>query len=426
MNTPISARSRRRFVATWPLVVALATVPAGRALGQNPVPKRAVAISPFSTTTNDPLKIVNTTSGFGAVANSARAGGNAAGVGADLSPSATEAGKPFDNTVTLPGMNGAKIQALTPLQTTNVGNRLLDAYPQAPPLPPPAPQDAQGVGQSIKYFVDSTTDKVTPALNNGEFVLGGNSLAVASAGKTDAFADGSMTVAPNAKNNKAVDVNGAAMARVTYDNPLVPNGANQKAFAVSFLRDPVTYTLTSPGSSATVVTAIGSTTSLFSLQATEPGMSATALYDLSTDRDGTLVSFNIGIDNTTKTLDQVSFNVDALSPLLGFASVGDFERYILSFLTLDPNQELLSASAGIPLYQVPLGPSSPTVTVSFTAGGIVAAALPVPSSVVPFGLGLLGLLGARLVTRRGRQLERPVAPCDGDPRGRSPSTQPLE
>jgi hypothetical protein len=246
--------------------------------------------------------------------------------------------------------------------------------------------------------VTGPSDKVGPALAKG-FAAEIEAIAVASAPALDAIGTATITSTPNARNAKAVDVSGEARASVSK-NPFNPNAGLGPGFAVAIVKDPITYTLTSPGTPSTIFQTIGSASNPFSLQASIPGSYATAFFDFSSDQTGLLAAFSIGIDSQTKSMSQVDFEVDGLNPVLGFASNTDFKNAFLSDLTFNPSDQSLSASGAIPLFQFPLSDANPSVTLTYTEGAIVGVTVPEPSSIVLIGLGLIGALATRLMMRR--------------------------
>lgn len=392
MNHVILGRRSCRTISALVLSVAIPLCLGGQARAQIET-KRIQVNTAFAAKTVDPLKKINTTSGFGASVAHARAGGNAAGVGATLDPPAN-AGGSFDN-LTIFGPNNAKIQALTPLQTSIVGLRLLDSYPNTPV---PAGGE-RALGQGIAYNRDISTDKVTPALQLGINKV--DATAGAEAQKTDAYGEGSLVLTPNAKNNKAVDVEGFAKAQISDDNPLVIAGANQKAFAIGIIKDPITYALVSPSDPGGAIdVSLGDDGNLLSLQAGGANSFAEAFYDFGTDQTGTLLSFSLGIDFTTASKQEAVIDVDTLDPRLGFATSDDFKNYLLSYLVFDPNAHSLTALSGIPLYEAQLQTASPSVTLSFTGGAIVGDAVPEPGGAAAVGVALVLL--CRCLARQRR------------------------
>jgi hypothetical protein len=187
------------------------------------------------------------------------------------------------------------------------------------------------------------------------------------------------------------------------NNPFNPAAGQGPGFAVGIVKDPITYTLTSPGTTATIYDTIGSASNPFELQASLPGSFATGVYDFGTTETGLLASFSIGIDSQTSSIGQVDFNVGYINPLLGFASNADFEKYFLSYLTFDSSNQSLTASTGIPLFQVQLSGANPSATLWYTDGSIAGVAVPEPESLLLLGLGLVGLLAARLRSQARRQ-----------------------
>lgn len=350
------------------------------------VPAKIIkATSRFTLKTSEALKNVNTASGFGAAAAFAQAGGDLAGAGSDRDPPAGM-GQPFDDK-TIFGPNGAKIQALTRIQTYLIGSFFLRSYPDT--KVPVGGRTA--LGESLKYNADITTDKVTPALQNGQNTV--EEFALASAPNTVASSSPSMTITQNPKNNKAVDVKGTSMAEIT-DNPLLPGGVVGNAYAVSILRDPITYVLNSTGASGSIDATFGDSSNPLSLQAEAPGSFAAVFFDFGTDQTGTLLSFSLGIDFQTSSKDQADFQFYAFDPRIGFSSPTDFQNYLLSNLTFDPSAHSLSASGGIPLTNIQLQPNEGPVTISFTDGALVGqTAVPEPSSLAMLSLGAIGVLG---------------------------------
>jgi hypothetical protein len=355
-----------------------------------PVLAQTTKIAKSSSPNNisEPLPGVTTMSGTGATAAFGIGGGNAAGVGATRDPAM--GGAPFDDTVPY-GMT----TALTRIQTEIIGQRLLRVYPTLPAGQPLA------AGESIRYSVSGPTDKVGPALKQ-QIPVSIESHAFASTANVSALADGTITSTPNAANKMtAVDISGGAMA-VVGNNPFNPAAGQGPGFAVGIVKDPITYTLTSPGTTATIYDTIGSASNPFSLQASLPGSFATGFYDFGTTQTGLLASFSIGIDSQTSSIGQVDFNVGTINPILGFASNADFEKYFLSYLTFDPSNQSLSASTGIPLFQVQLSDANPSATLWYTDGSI-AGVVPEPKSLVLLGLGLVVLLVTRLTFHARRQ-----------------------
>ena len=286
------------------LIIAVFTMPARPVLAQ----ATRIAKTSAPTDISAPLPNVTTTKGTGVTAAFAMGGGNNAGVGATIDP--TAGGAAFDNTVPYGNTTG-----LNRLQVESIGFRLLRAYPN---YPVPAGGELS-LGQSLRYNVSGPSDKVGPALGPAGFSMI-ESTALASAANVNAFGEGTIKGLPNANNNKAVDITGGAMANIT-NNPFVPNGGQGPGFAIGIAKDPITYTLTSPGGPpSTVYETIGDPSNLLSLQASIPGSFATAFYDLGTSQTGLLVAFSIGIDSQTESLSQVDFQVGYLNPILGFAT----------------------------------------------------------------------------------------------------------
>jgi hypothetical protein len=364
------------------LVALAATLAARPVRGQ--IPQIAKATTGGDVTA--PLPNVTTIKGTGVAAAFGMSGGNSKGKGAVEDP--TAGGQPFDDTI--PYGNST---LLTTLQTVNIGNRLLRAYPDLPN------DGALPLGQSILYSVDGPSDKVGPALKQG-FAAQIEAFEVASSPNLDAIGSATITSTPNANNKMAVDVSGEARASVSK-NPFNPNAGLGPGFAVAIVKDPITYALTSPGMNSTIYQTVGSASSPFSLQASVPGSFAYAFFDFSTDQTGLLASFSIGIDSQTRSLGAVDFAVNDLNPILGFASNTDFENYFLSYLTFNPSDESLSASTAIPLFQFQLSDANPSVTLLYTEGAIAGvAAVPEPESLVLIGLGLAGLWVMRRTMRR--------------------------
>jgi hypothetical protein len=400
-------RSLQRGATPVARVVQLSLIVAA-ALSARPGPVLAQVTQIAKASTSDnitaPLPGVTTTRGTGATAAFGIAGGNSRGVGATRDPAA--GGAPFDDTVPY-----GNTTALTRVQTQILGQRLINAYPDMPNT------GSLAVGESIRYSVSGPSDKVGPALGPLGFAqIESTALATAATVAVSAFSEGTIKSLPNATNKMAVDVTGGATASILYGNPFNPTvPAFGPAFAVGIVKDPITYALTSPGTTSTIFDTLGDSTNPFSLQASIPGSSAAVFYDFGTDQTGLLVSFTIGIDSQTTSKDQAAFTVDYLNPILGFASMTSFENYFLSYLAFDSSDQSLSASTGIPLFQVGLSDANPSATLWYTEGAVVGVAAPAPGSVTLMGIGLIGLAAMRVTIRSllSAQLAS-IRPADGE------------
>jgi hypothetical protein len=377
------------------VVVAAAILPARPVLAQAPKiqTKTAVAIDVDITA---PLKGVTTTKGIGATAALAMTGGNAQGAMATVDPSAS--GKAFDDTVPF-----GTTKALSGFQTGTIGLQVLKVYPNYP-----GKDSETKLGESLRYNVSGPSDKVGPALGPQGFAQI-ESTALASTAPVTPSAVGTITSVQNEANAKAVDVTGLATASITFGNPFNPDvPAIGRGFAIGIAKDPITYTLTSPGTTSTIDEALGDSSNPLSLQASIPGSFATAFLDFGTDQTGLLASFTIGIDSQTQSEDQVDFEVSYLSPLLGYATTTAFESAFLSDLTFNPSDQTLSSSTGIPLFQVTLSDASPSATLWYTEGAIVGVAVPEPHSIFLMGAGIVGVLATCVALRSFRSTPRPA------------------
>jgi hypothetical protein len=176
-----------------------------------------------------------------------------------------------------------------------------------------------------------------------------------------------------------------ADARVVHD-PAVA-GPHQPGFAVAISNDPIDFGLLDNSIPGIVDVTIGQG---LSLQASAPGDFARALYMVGTSVAGPLVSFELAVDFLTTSLLDVGLTILDFNPAIGFPTESAFASHLRSFLTFDPVLHELSARSDIPLYQLYLAAGSSPVELTYNASAI-AGAVPEPTGLVLFALGLAGI-----------------------------------
>jgi hypothetical protein len=431
------------------VLLGIALVAGGEAAAQ----QKPIAASSAGTLVVPGGNRVMVVAGIAASAASARVGGG----GSDLRLQADPAlalppgvkgppfgindGTPFNNTTNLnPG--GATVPAIADKNNVaKIGSALSRAYPDLG-FGMGFNNDLKA-GQSILYRVAGPVSKLTVA-NAAPPKL----QAQANAGDTapskgenpgifpgaKAFASQVITRA-NANDPFEVDgVTKSELLRVTnFKNPLLPAAPNVPivpGFAVGVVHDPVTVQLVNPLQPAGVELSIGGASApALRLSAPDPGAYAMAFYEIGTGPPGQSqsqspsleLSFSVAIDYNTQALSANLVNVTAYDAAafqseFGFNSQSDFVKYLLGYLTLNPQTHTLtSKSAEIDLFEVMLDSSSP-VTVTFDYGTAVSAAagtavsstaVPEPSTLVLGSIALLSAMGyVWALGQRGRGLRR--------------------
>jgi hypothetical protein len=348
----------------------------------------AIAAAPSNFTTALQKGDAVLKSGPGGVAAEANVGTGAA---KKSDPGAN--GKSFDDTQQI-GPNNGKVPLLSTPQTSWIGDQVPKSYRTTKPF------NNTVEGRAQRYTIVTSDDKVADA----KAAPTKTATQQASAGPLTV---GVTTTSANAIQTTFLNPDGSGGATGVARTTLTHTDAKKAevAFSVAAINDPITVAPISSGSPGQVNLSIGSG---FMLQATNPGDFASAYFEIGTSQLGTLAAFDIGVNASTTSLSDATYDILTLNPAMGFADNASFVNYLDGFLTFDDTTHTLSATGSIPLYTDVF--TSPD-TITFDTGAVVGSA-PEPSSLM-----LLGLGGALAVAHSVRRRRRRV---DGDGKPRRP------
>jgi hypothetical protein len=234
------------------------------------------------------------------------------------------------------------------------------------------------VGQSIFYDFDKFDDKPKAVPNKGNAA---NILALARIG-SQPTASASHDVA-----NKDGKIEGEGLANT--------NAPGRGQFAAAIINDPLVFQADSSTLDPLVEFTLGSQ---LSLQATEPGDLALALFQIWQDAT-TVLDFALEVTLATTSALQTLHPLDCSTTLLGNVSSCQayLTQFVLPFLHWDSDMHMLTATQDITLYRM-LVPSDGT-NMKGTYNFAAVAATPVREPAMPFlmieGLIVLALPGSR-------------------------------
>jgi hypothetical protein len=248
------------------------------------------------------------------------------------------------------------------------------------------------VGRSIFYKADESADKVKEAQDgNGSAML---------------FKRAALGNQPIASVNQTITLTDK---QFIGEGTVNANAPGRGQFAVGILADPIVFHLDSTTLDPSVPFVLESD---LSLQATEPGDLAEAVFEISQDTT-TVLDFALLVTSDTTSRDQVIVPLAGDTTLLGMSAADYLNQNVLPFLNWNSTTHTLTATTDITLYQFTTPSDGTPVTATFNFAGI-SSTTPIPEPSTRLIFGGLGILAIATIWGRRRAFN---GPCQKQLRG---------